>query len=768
LLIALLLVSFGLRVYRLGDKSVWFDEGWSTWLARQSTVEIAQRTARDTHPPLYFWALHLWRWGSGDGELGLRYLSVVIGVLTVAATYLLGRMVSGPKTGLLAALLVSISRFDIWWSQEIRMYALAALFATFSLWAAIRLWDRGRSVDWLLYVLFAAAGIYTLYLFALVLVVINLVWLWVLWRAEQRLKELARWTAAQLAVLLLLAPWLAYALGRIPTWSVASPVALDLFLQIYWTVLAIGIPVDVESYRWLTVPVLLIFLAGSAALLWTARRDWRAGRNAVLLLLGLLLPAGVVYLISLPREAFFYTPQLAPRYLLIFAPSFCVLLAWGLVTLGKGRHWPVAAILAAIVIAVALYGLGQYYPDRILVDDYKALAATLRAYQRPDDAVVLYTDRDWPVFAYHHAGPWQGIPNGQRMTPETSDYYLSSTWKGHEGVWLVVTPYAGINDPQGEIPSWLEARAAHVVEHRFADKVLRLYARTGERAGNARELAPGVRFPHSFEAKVDPGLRLLGYEQPVGEYQGGDTIHLFLYWKGEGGGEPGEPVLEVSLVDREGQAWKQVAVPRPTLPGAGGTVRQQVDLVVPPDAPSGPYTFALHSQAGGGALAFGRIALRQRPRVTRSPSDVAIAHPQVVDFDEGVRLLGYDIEATTLEPGDTVHLTLYWQARKPVERRYKVFTHLLGEAFNTANGNYLWGQQDNEPVNGTRATSTWHTGEVIVDRYAIGLDPGAPTGRYAIEIGLYEPATGERLLVLDGEGQILADHTILTHIKVNE
>jgi len=769
LLVILLLASFGLRVYRLGDKSVWWDEGLAAWAARQSLAEIARWTAADVHPPLYFWMLRYWRLGSGDSEFGLRLLSATIGVLTVAATYRLGRAVGGPKAGLLAALLVGVSRFDIWWSQEMRMYALAALLAALSLWAAIRFWDRDRLADGALYAVFTAAGLYTLYLSVSVLVVANLVWLWVFWRTERRGRALLRWGAAQVAVLTLFVPWLAYALGHIPTWSSATPVPLDVFLRIYWTVLTTGVPVNVESYRWLTMPALAIFVGGLAALLWMGRRDWRVGRNAGLLLLGLLLPAGVVYIVSLPRERFFYSPQLAPRYLLIFAPAFYVLLAWGLTHLGEGRRWPVGTILSAVIVGVAGYGLWEYYPGRVLLDDYKALTATLHAYQRPGDAVALYTDKDWPIFAYHFPGHWLGVPYAQRMTPEVAAAYLSPIWDDHQGIWLVVTPYAGVNDPQGEIPAWLTARATRVVEHCFADKVLRFYARTEERAGSAYELAPSVHPPWPLEADLGAGHRLIGYDQPVGEYQSGDTVHLFLYW--EQGNQPvadrlGAKGLEVSLVDGHGRAWKRVEVREPVWVLATEYVRQQVDLVVPPDAPSGRYAFAVRSLSSGETFRFGRVSLRQRQRVMLAAADVTITYLLETDFGDGVRLLGYDLEAEGLRPDGVVYLTLYWQARQPVEHRYKVFTHLLGEVFNARSGNFLWGQQDNEPVNGTRPTSTWRIGEVVVDSYAIVLDQQSPSGRYAVEVGLYEPATGERLPVLDEQGRSAADHLVLDHVTV--
>ncbi len=766
LLVSVLLISFGLRVYRLGDKSVWWDEGYSTWLARQSFVEIAQGTSRDTHPPLYFWLLHLWRQGSSDSEFGLRFLSAGVGLLTVAATYYLGRSVGNRSVGLLAALLVGISPFHIWWSQEVRMYAPAALWATLALWAALRVWDRGRLVDWVAYVLFITAGLYTLYLNVLVLVVVNLAWLWVFWSSDRRRAALVRWMSAQMAVLILFAPWLIYAVGRIPTWSAASPVSPNVFVKIYWTVLTTGIPVNVERYGWLTIPTLVIFVGGLVALMWTGRRDPRLGRNGTLLLLCLFLPTGVLYLLSLPREVFFYTPPIAPRYLVIFAPAFCVLVAWGMDRLGEGRRWLLGVLAMIAFVGVAVYGLWQYYPARILEDDYKAVALTLEAYGAGDDAVVLYTDRDWPVFDYHYPGGWLGIPNGQRMTSETADHYLSSVWDDHDGIWLVVTPYATINDPQGSIPSWLEARARRIVEHRFVDKVLRFYARTEDRADAADDLAPAFEPKHPISLDVAPGLRLVGYEQPVREYRSGDTIHLFLYWEPDAEGAAQADDLEVSLLREDGDVWQRVEIPWPTARDGGGYVREQADVVVEPEAPGGAYTFAVRATSGEQTFRFGRVSVRQEEYAIVPPSDVVITHPLQTDLSGGVRLLGYDLAKEELGAGDTVDLTLYWQAQQSIGRRYKVFTHVLGEVYNPERGNFLWGQQDNEPVGGTRATSSWLVGEIIVDNYRIALDPWIPSGRYAIEIGLYQPATGERLPVLDGDGNAVADHVILTYVRV--
>ncbi|MCS6845589.1 MAG: glycosyltransferase family 39 protein [Caldilineales bacterium] len=754
ILAALLLLAFALRLYRLGDQNVWWDEGLAAWAARQSLAEAAAWTARDVHPPLYFWLLHFWRLLSGDSEFGLRYLSAAVGVLTVAAAFLLGQRMAGPTAGVLAALLVAVSRFAVEWSQEMRMYALAALWATLTLWAATRMWDGKGRRSWLAYVLFAGLGLYTLYLFASVLAVVNLVWLgWVAWRERPRAAAWGRWLSAQVAVLALAAPWLIYALARIPTWSAATPVSPGLFLQVYWTAFAAGVSSHVE--RWLpwTLPVLAVLAVGAGALVYRSRLRGRNGRHLALLLLALALPAAVVYLVSLPKDFFFYSPPLAPRYFLVFVAAYAVLLAWAITALTAGRPWRTVA-LAALPLALSAVALADYYAGRMLTDDYRSTARTLQVYRRPGDAVVLVTDQDWPIFAYHYADSWTGVPHAWRLTPEQAEAFLAPLWEGNDGVWLVLTPYAAVSDPQGLLSAWLAQRSLATAEHRFAAVALRFYARTEARAAQASTPRPDVPPQRPTSLAVAPGLTLQGYDLPLTAVRPGDLLHLALYWQAT------EPTTAVVRLEAREAALGQTEVAVPS-----GAIRQQVDLAVPPDAPPGRGQIVVAApNEVGQAIA----ALRVRPAgvTAGSAGDVEPTHRLEADFQEGIRLLGYDLAPTELRPGEAVDLTLYWQAQQPIPARYKVFTHLLGEQYNAAGGNFLWGQQDNEPVSGQRPTTTWRPGEVIVDPYRIVLDPAAPAGVYQVEIGLYAPADGRRLLRLDPAGQPVADHLILTAVRV--
>jgi hypothetical protein len=202
----------------------------------------------------------------------------------------------------------------------------------------------------------------------------------------------------------------------------------------------------------------------------------------------------------------------------------------------------------------------------------------------------------------------------------------------------------------------------------------------------------------------------------------------------------------------------------------GGRIRQQLNIRVPPDAWAGRYTIALRALYGVTPICLGEVRIRPWTESGASGSQAAAraadAAPIGLDFEDGVHLVGYTLSAERIAAGETLTLTLYWRAREPVSQRYKVFTHLLGEAYNAESGGFVWAQQDNEPVSGTRPTSTWRSGEVLEDVYALRVAPHAPAGSYTIEVGMYDPATVARLAVLDSAGQITADHVVLASIQV--
>ena len=131
-----------------------------------------------------------------------------------------------------------------------------------------------------------------------------------------------------------------------------------------------------------------------------------------------------------------------------------------------------------------------------------------------------------------------------------------------------------------------------------------------------------------------------------------------------------------------------------------------------------------------------------------------------VRLGEAIRLVGYDLPQTKYRVGESVSLTLYWRADRAVEKSYTAFVHIVGEQFNPkySPSNPLWGQIDRVPV---PAMTMWLPNEIVPDAYRIAIDRDAPPGKYKIEIGMYDAATGARLPIENG-----GDSVIIAEIEI--
>jgi hypothetical protein len=266
---------------------------------------------------------------------------------------------------------------------------------------------------------------------------------------------------------------------------------------------------------------------------------------------------------------------------------------------------------------------------------------------------------------------------------------------------------------------------------------------------------PRALLPYHYPAEVSFGeaISLLGYDLNPKD----STVGIDLYWLLS---QRQDYILHLKVVNGVYHVWGEQksrlsCQADSRQDGCQGLVmgnRRTVDIL--PGTPPGSYQVAvylydphherwLEPQNGAEALLGSVEVPRREPP---SPESLDIEHPVEVDLDSRVRLLGYSLESG-FRPGDDIHLTLFWQALTRMEESYTVFTHLVdGEG-------RLWGQKDNRPVDDFYPTTNWQTGEIVRDQYNIVIDPEAPPGQYTVEVGMYLPASGERLRWGEGEGE---------------
>jgi len=134
-------LAIALRVFRIGHQNIWVDESISLQLATYTSgSEFWRGLLIDIHGPFTSALLHGWI-RLGQSEAWLRLLYAIPAVATIPLAYFLGRRLFHVAAGRVAALALAVSPFHVWYSQEIRSYSWAMLWATAALLVFVRLLD---------------------------------------------------------------------------------------------------------------------------------------------------------------------------------------------------------------------------------------------------------------------------------------------------------------------------------------------------------------------------------------------------------------------------------------------------------------------------------------------------------------------------------------------------------------------------------------------------------------------------------------------------
>jgi 4-amino-4-deoxy-L-arabinose transferase-like glycosyltransferase len=336
------------------------------------------------------------------------------------------------------------------------------------------------------------------------------------------------------------------------------------------------------------------------------------------------------------------------------------------------------------------------------------------------------------------------------------DYYLlpslPGTPPGNYDLQVVVY------DPHTTQRLMVYADTSTKLADRFAATRVRI-----ERPVSAPMVQPMYQFP---AGDLTSDLALLGYDLAQQSPSPGDRIEIALYWKALQDINA-DYVVQLQLRDNSARSWAEEES-RPaygTYPSnlwkRGEVVRDWHELRVPADAPSGDYSLQLTLEADSAPAAeveLGTIHVSGRARSFDMP---VVEHRLDWRLGDDIKLLGYDLERD-VEVGDPLRVTLYWQCLSEMSQTYTVFTHVLDS------NDVIRGQIDRVPGVPTMRTTSWIRGEVIADPYEIPLDPEAPPGRYAVEIGMYDSTTMERLPVFNAQGEQQGDSIMLEIVTVDE
>lgn len=693
----ILLLAAALRFYCLGCQSLWSDEGNSVALAAASFAEIAQRTAFDIHPPLYYWLLKIWVAIFGSGEVALRSLSAVLGVGVVWLTWEIARRLFAPGVAHMAALIAALSPLLVYYSQETRMYMLLTFLSgcTVLLTIVIGGWSLAsgqQSVDGpkfsaftihpssLLYILTATAGLYTHYAYPVVLIAVNLAALLYFVRHSSlairhspfatRHSLFTGWLLLQLIPLLLYLPWLPTAWRQLTTWPGNDfPPGLGVIWQTIATTLLLGLswPFDSRSSLILILALLVAVPGLFYGLKISRLRPAESARGPALLL---------VYgwfLLPLLLTAAIFSPAFL-KFLVVAAPALALLLALSAAELflAASRRWLgvlLAGLLLAQLASTSVVSLAHYYTDPAFArDDYRAIAQFIRAVAGPGDAVILNAEGQQDVFGYYYpAGPAEPpvfpLPR-QRPLDEAATLAELRGIAARAGKIYAVYWAQQQADPAGVIEGWLDAHTFKATDRWFGNVRLVSYASPAQNVA----LAPRAD-------RFGDNLRLTGFGLAAARVVPGDIVQVVLAWQADD--SPANLAVFLQLLNGANQVISQRDAPLTPA----NLADNRHGIFIEPGTPPGQYRLIAglyNSQTGQRLPVAGNGDFVELAQIEVTPSAAPLP-PEAFHMQTrlnaplpGVSLLGYDFYKlghrsepdTPLHPGDAVELAAYWQ-RQP-------------------------------------------------------------------------------------------------------
>ena len=402
LFLLILLIAFGVRMWHLNTEPIWHDEGWSIRAIRGPFT-----TPDDNTPFVYYLTGHvLWRAGAGESPLALRYVSVLLGVLTAAVTLRIGWRWFGAGAALGAGVLVAVSPLLWEYAQEVRAYAAVPLLALLllALVAAILRREPGESVPrrlWMALAMAELAALYTHNLGVPLVAWLNIA-LGMVWLVRREWWRMVVWAGLQVVVLLAYVPWiLTQSPSGTPLNTPPEP-GLGLVGDVW---VAYFLPAlrqfEDAAGGWLSIQVLglalvaLTLVAGAMAV-WHPRHLDRA-RVWLLISHALLVPALSTALMLAANIDFH------PRYYIAAVPGTMLLAAAGAAALRPYRLG--ALVLAAFTLGgagVSIASLHQITTTRgYQHDDFAGLAAYYATL--PAEAVILLPFDDEPALQVYYA-----------------------------------------------------------------------------------------------------------------------------------------------------------------------------------------------------------------------------------------------------------------------------------------------------------------------------------------------------------------------------
>ena len=737
----LLMLAWGLWLYRLNASDLTFDEAATYFVAHRPLPDILDylRQAVREHPPVYYLLIHGWMALAGTSEFSLRLFSAGVALVGLTLTGWLARLAIGRSAGvvgLVPVALLTVVPGMAYYARETRMYSLGIVWTVLSAGLFLRDWLPAtgwpRRVALVSLVTIHCLALFTHYYLLLPILVQPLVLL-----ITRRWRPLLAWCAVHSLPALAGLAWLRLATG------------LQMTAAGFWQNITLAVPTRFQVFhllgKILFSPVVqirfrllygLLALAGGGVLL----ALWRRRTVGIWLALALLLPPTLAFQVPHPPAA---------RYLLFLIPLLGLAMGFlGMAPLRLRPRWLAWGGAAGLTLGMAylLIAGGLYQAVAFDRSHYGRTLETIKAHARPGDGLLFYGPWQKIQFRYYNPGglpPVRSLPRKAppRLKPTEAEPVLEELLAEYNRLWVVPAAVDDV-DPARFVAGWLHTHAHAVWE----TNDFSLYLRPLPPDAPTQEL--GLTFDHTLY------LERVAYEpQPV---LAGEPLRLTLYWRPLRHLE--DVRLALALTDRKGHVWD---ADHP-LPGAwsappstwqpGQVITDYEGLMVPQGAPPGEYVVRLMvtDRATGepllveGDKEIDLLTVRVAEPI-RTPVLHGLPHPNAATFCSPheatcLTLAGYEPGGLRFQQGHSVPLTLHWlsppRSLPELQLRLRVMDRPCSPLPGLSTVPVL---TRTLPLAPSYPAPLWTPGRLVTLPTALTLPPDAPTGPAQVTLEVLGP-----------------------------
>lgn len=426
-------LSFAFATYNLGSRSLWYDEAFSVFTVQKDwTTFWTIVVNREGYQPLYLFLLKLWI-PLGDDETTLRFLSVLFSAASIPLIYLVGKELFDSRAGIVAAFLLGVNEFFIFFAQEARGYSLLLFLTLCSSHFAIRCVKSPSRKSWALYIMFSVLAVYA-HLFGVWVLLFHAASLFFLPRKTIDWKGIS-YSGVIIAMCILPLAFFIVNNDVAQTAWIPKPTLnkVGSLLKSFT-----GSPENIVAYIYFFLCVIpTAFLARACIQHGFSLKTWRHA----FIVCWFYLPIILVYCVSLVK------PMFIIRYLIVALPGFILLAA---VTLTRfDRRWISILASTTLVITSASFTINSY--ATITKANWRGAAELVEFFSADKNALLFFLPGTRIPFEYYiskankssktfyYTNPSMPYSDLQEPNPPAlNEEWIKQISKRHKRLWFIV------------------------------------------------------------------------------------------------------------------------------------------------------------------------------------------------------------------------------------------------------------------------------------------------------------------------------------------